>query len=322
MTGSDGLDLLNRLSTNLVDPLAVGSVISTVLTNNKGRIIDLIKVVRLENGLLILTSPLGRKSVEEWINKYTIVEDIELVDITESSAMLALSGPLSEDVLLHLLQRNTLDCKVSEAMQVPWKEGTAIIIRTDSFGMPGFDIIVDLKSATPLWESCTEISEDVGITLAGQQAIEALRIENRIPKWGSELSLDYNPIEAGLTSSISWSKGCYIGQEVIARLWTYHKVQKYLVGIVFDSSLPPVIGSDLRIQSKKVGILTSVTFHPKEGKHRGLGYLKSSEVRIGSLIDVGSEFNSMISGEIVAIPEIPSHQIPKDILGLEDELEN
>ena len=311
ISGSDGPDLLNRLSTNLIDPLPFGSVVSTVLTNNKGRIIDAIKIVKLDKGLLVLTSSQRREAVADWINNYTIVEDIEVVDFTESSAMLTLIGPASESSLLNLLQLSSLDFKSCQAIEVSWREQSVILIRSDAFSIPAFEIMVSSGEAKRLWEDITTSSEDVGLTLAGEKAIEILRIQNRIPKWGSELGPDYNPIEAGLTASISWSKGCYIGQEVIARLWTYHKIQKYLVGIAFDSPLAPLVGSDLRIKKKKVGILTSTSFHPTEGKYWGLGYLKSSEVRIGSVIDVDTDSDLIASGEIIAIPEIPSHQIPQ-----------
>lgn len=311
ISGSDGPDLLNRLSTNLVDPISVGSVVSTVLTNNKGRIIDAIKIVKLDEGLLILTSPQRREAVVDWINKYTIVEDIEVVDFTESSAMLTLIGPSSEISLLNLLQLSSLDFKSCQTIEVSWRGKNIIIIQSASFSIPAFDIIVPSDKAKRLWEDIMTSSGDVGLTLAGEKTIEILRIQNRIPKWGSELSPEYNPIEAGLTASISWSKGCYIGQEVIARLWTYQKIQKYLVGIAFDSSLAPLVGSDLRIKEKKVGILTSASFHPTEGKYWGLGYLKSSEARIGSVVDVATDSDSIASGEIIAIPEIPSHQTPQ-----------
>ncbi len=311
ISGSDGPDLLNRLSTNLVDPLPVGSVVSTVLTNNKGRIIDAIKVVKLDGGLLILTSPERRESVAGWINKYTIVEDIELVDFTESSAMLTLIGPSAENTLLNLLQLASLDFKSCQAIEVSWREQNLILIQLNSFNVPSFQIVVSSDMAKRLWEDITAISEQFGLTLAGENAIEILRIQHRIPRWGSELTPDYNPIEAGLTTSISWSKGCYIGQEVIARLWTYQKIQKYLVGIAFDSPVAPLVGSDLRVHEKKVGVLTSASLHPTEGRYWGLGYLKSSEVRVGSVVDVDGNGDSIVSGEIIAIPEIPSHQIPQ-----------
>ena len=82
-----------------------------------------------------------------------------------------------------------------------------------------------------LWDALAQAGAAHGVQPIGLEAMEALRVENGLPRWGHELGDAYNPLEAGLTGSVSWTKGCYIGQEVVARLWTYHKVQRYLVGL-------------------------------------------------------------------------------------------
>ena len=96
------------------------------------------------------------------------------------------------------------------------------------------DIIVPKESATQIWQQLSHESEKHDIPRIGRAAYDAFRISRGIPAFGAEISNAFNPYEAGLAHAISFTKGCYIGQEVIARLDTYEKVQRELVGLMFE----------------------------------------------------------------------------------------
>ncbi len=286
LTGDDALDLLNRLSTNELATLEVGAGAATVLTTNKGRIVDLLHVHRSEDRLVVFTSPENQQRVAEWIDFYTFVEDVAIEDVTGETAMISLTGldstkfldGLTDDQASSLATYGRFSARISDA--------AAEVYRSDFLGPPSFDIVVDAGHRDSLFGVLT----DVGATPAGADVIEAVRVQRGIPAFGKELTEDYNPHEANLVHHVSFSKGCYIGQEVIARLQTYKKVSKYLVGLRWDGE-GPATESFLTHEGKRIGIVTSVAHLPHTGTNVGLGYVRKGLVDDGTTVvdDTGIE---------------------------------
>ena len=124
-------------------------------------------------------------------------------------------------------------------------------------GIPGFDLVVDLEHAENVWDALV----GMGAVPTGEDAAEMVRVEQGVPRYGRELSEEFNPLEAGLLPSISFDKGCYIGQEVVVRLNTYDKVQKRLMGIAVDEGSPQP-EQRLQVEEKDAGWITSVVYSP------------------------------------------------------------
>ena len=286
VTGEDALDLLNRLSTNELATLEVGAGTATVLTTNKGRIFDLLYVYRREDRLVVFTSPGNQQRVAEWIDFYTFVEDVAVEDMTGGMAMLSLTG-LGSTVFLDELTEGqssslaTFGQLVSQVSGVP-----AEVYRSDFLGTPSFDIVVDSEYGERLFADLTE----KGGMPVGTDTVEAVRVQHGIPAFGKELTEDYNPHEANLVHHVSFSKGCYIGQEVITRLQTYKKVSKYLVGLRWDGK-GPAPGSFLAHDGKRMGVFTSAARLPHTRGNVGLGYVRKEFVVDGKTVvdDAGNE---------------------------------
>ena len=247
VTGSDGLDLLHRLSTNSVDRLAPGQGNNTILTDDRGRIIDLINVINLGDYVLLLTSPNQQQRIIDWLDKYTIIEDITVEDVTSETAMLGIIGPTSPDVASTASGAQAAGLQPYESTQVG---ESAYLVRSDLATMPNFYIIGSPQTLTGIWEA----SMTAGAQPMGTRAYDALRVSLGVPAHGSELGDAYNPLEAGLMGAISFTKGCYIGQEVIARLDTYQKVQRRLVSLALPGSVES--GTRLMQNNREVGTLT------------------------------------------------------------------
>ena len=284
--GEDGLDLLNRLSTNELATLEVGAGTATVLTTNKGRIVDLLYVHRREDRLVVFTSPGNQQRVAEWIDFSTFVEDVTVKDVTGDTAMISVTGLGSTEFLDGLTSGQasslaTFERLIAQVLTVP-----AEVYRSDFLGMPSFDIVIGDEHGKPLFASLT----DEGAVMAGENMVEGVRIERGIPAFGKELTEDYNPHEANLVHHVSFSKGCYIGQEVIARLQTYKKVSKYLVGLRWEGEGLEA-GSFLRHDGRRVGIATSVARLPHTGTNVGLGYVRKEFVDDGKTVvdEAGNE---------------------------------
>ena len=279
--GEDALNLLSRMSTNALMELPDNHGIETVLTSAKGRIVDVVFVLRQGQNILMFTSPGNNENVLEWIDRYTIMEDAVVQDITGKFEIISVMGPDAAKIL-------SLICgievePIEEGSQYQITQGGPLIVRRDFGGVRSYDVI-----STPEYSSMLQTGLiEAGLINLGCEILESIRIREYIRRFGAELTDAFNPLEAGLISKISFTKGCYIGQEVIARLNTYDKVQKCLVG--FKSELGKEIEPNTRLMKdgKQVGIITSSIIEPTTNSWIGLGYIRKREAISGAslLID-------------------------------------
>ena len=301
-TGADVLDLLHRLSTNDVISLEHGRGAPTVLTTDRGRILDLISVLNLGDHVLLLTSPQTRGRVMEWIAKYTIVEDVSLEDVTSQTAQLSIVGPDA-----HALAGNLTNMEL--ASFVPYQSADAVIagvnaqvIRTDLSSLPRFDLLVQAEHAENVWKNVIAS----GARPIGLDAYQALRVEMGAPEYDRELGEPYNPLETGLWGSISFTKGCYIGQEVIARLDTYQKVQRHLVSLSFAPDAQVQGGLKLTREGREVGHVTSVVRVPTTGHLVGLGYVRKEASEVGTQMGLAGNEGAWAKVEAAVLPFGPA----------------
>ena len=292
VTGADGLDLLNRLSTNKLIDLTAGEGASTVLTTNKGRIIDLLPVVNLGGELLVITNPQTAEKVVDWIDLYTFGEDIQVTDVTEDTALLHVVGPEAGA----LLGADASALSLYHACEVSLGDAHAQAVRADALGAAGYDLLVARGQAEEVWNALLQM----GAAPMGEDAAEMLRVERGAPRYGRELSEEFNPLEAGLLPSISFDKGCYIGQEVVVRLNTYNKVQKRLVGIaITEGNAAPE--QRLEVDEKDAGFLTSVAYSPALEHALALGYVRTRHASAGQEVCIRSG-DELLRGVIVDLP--------------------
>ena len=297
VSGDDASDLLNRLTTNELMDLQPGTGVPTVLTSNKGRVLDLLYVFKQDDHLLVMTSGDARQKVIDWIDFYTIIEDVEVRDVTTETAMLSVVGPEAAN-LLGVLAGDMSSLAPYGSFR-DWTVGLeAEAYRTDFLGLPTYDILVAAADRQQLWDLILETGQSMGVIPIGYQASEVVRIEQGVPSFGAELSEDFNPLEADLMDLISFTKGCYVGQEVIARLDTYKKVQKQLVRMRWsgDELVP---NSKLTYEGNTSGVLTSVAAHPRLGSWIGLGYVKKALAASGTMLVAE---DSEIAVEVVELP--------------------
>jgi len=256
LSGSDSLDFIQRISTNDVATLQLGQFRQTVLTSEKGRIIDVLSVCRADESRLLLLGQ-SRESTQliSWIEKYIIMDDIAIEELTSSLSQYLMYGDNVVD------QVQSASFSSHEVIVVSEDFGTARLVRVVS--------PLELKS------SVEETLASRGAVRRSMEEFEEYRILKGIPGAKTELTPQYNPLEANLGSLISWTKGCYIGQEVIARLDTYKKVQRHLVTMSL-SDLPINLPIPFEDEDGEAGVITSATRVASKGEIRGIGYLRTS----------------------------------------------
>jgi tRNA-modifying protein YgfZ len=290
--GEDRLRFLHNQSTADFLAAKVGDCLDTVLINSTGRTIDLATAVILADGVLLLVSPGQGAKLLELLDRYIFFADkVTLIDQSDSLVAFSTIGSGSDQLL------QSLHGSLAPGHQVIALGDISVdVVADNGLALPGHTFLVESQNATALWQKIVGLG---GVPM-GEYGWEELRIRQGRPAVGKELTTDYNPLEVGLWQTISFSKGCYIGQETIARLNTYKGVKQYLWGI--ELSAMAEIGSDLMLAGEKVGTLTSC-IQSHEGVV-GLAYVKSKVGGAGLKVQVGKA-----QGEIVAVPFV-SHEYP------------
>ena len=283
VTGNDAVDLLNRLSTNQLEGMETGSVRWTIITTPKGRIMDVIKVAKMEDHLFVGVSPQRAQSIIDWIDFYTFGEDIRVEDISQHTIEFAVIGPGTEAVLsafgpnCNVSENNTCGIATCSAQEVT-------VVRADMKSFPRVNVICSGNIAEVVWRTLLDIGESEKIEAVGFQAADFLRVSLGIPMYGFELDDKVDPLTAGLLDYVNFDKGCYIGQEVVARLNTYQKVKKKLMMIELDGLA--TIGDELYYDKLSIGELTSIA-SVEMGKSKALGYVKKGYATPGLACTIG-----------------------------------
>ena len=281
-TGEDALDLLNRLSTNKVDHLEPGHWAPTVLTTDRGRIVDLLCAVHAGECVYLLTSPGQQQPVIEWLDRYTIMEDLEVTDVSESTAVVALAGEGAAAALgLDAGEPDYLPGKQYPAPTVSAGGWEALVVSQPLGGLSCRLLVLPAEAAPAVAAALA----DAGAVEADASEWETLRVRSGTPAFGSEMGEPYNPLEAGLIGTIDFTKGCYIGQEVIARLDSYDRVQKYLAVLSFSEDSHATIGASLAHEGRTAGEVTSLYRAPR-GELRGLGYVRTAAAQPGQTLEL------------------------------------
>jgi folate-binding protein YgfZ len=301
LVGKDSVDLLQRLSTNELRSFLQGSCIHTVLTTEKGRVIDLVTLYHLVDSEVILICHAPRERVFSWIDRFIIMEDVSLFDVTEAYMVFSLFGPDTEKVLpiigINAAHRQRLNSVIEVKVG-----GMALIVGpAEPICASAVNILVPIANAGNVWNRLLDDGRRVGLRLCGIDALEIQRIECGFPIYGRELTEDVNPLEAGLVRFVSFTKGCYIGQEVIARLDTYRKIQKRLVGLRLANGCNVAQGARISAQGNDVGWVTSAAQSSHQNRTIALAYLRSAWAAPNTSVHVANESGTH-KAQVVKLP--------------------
>lgn len=273
-TGPDLLGLLHRLSTGDVKDLAPGEGRATVLTNAKGRIVERLSAHHLgPDGVLLIAGAGSASRVLAHLRKFTFAEDTGLADTTESTFAYALIGPRWPEA-----------AKTAGIPELaPYGAGAYTLagarvqaLRTNGFDGDGLMLVGPRDSAGPVLSALADAAAAVGGASIDPHGLEAWRILKGLPASGHELTEDHNPLEAGLRDAVSFTKGCYVGQEVVARLNTYGKVSSALVRLTLSAGAPvPSGGAAVAAGGSPVGTVTSAILPEGREAPVALAYVKT-----------------------------------------------
>lgn len=321
VSGADRIRFLHNQSTNHFNLLKSGQGCDTVFVTSTARTVDLVTAYLLDESVLLLTSPGYGQTLVEWMDRFIFFADkVELQDITPRMAAFSVLGATSHALIEQLGAGALIDQPDASHQTVTLKAGmlkTGMLNDAEvrvavgsGLATPGYTVLAEVEQAAAVWQALV----DAGAVPMGEQLWQQLRVEQGRPMPGHELTDDYNPLEAGLWQTISLSKGCYIGQETIARLHTYKGVKQQLWGVRLARFAAPE--SIITVGEEKIGRLTSCV--STDTGYMGLAYIRTKAVAPGLQVKVGELENgelengeltsgAQIDGELVALPFV-SHE--------------
>jgi tRNA-modifying protein YgfZ len=304
LKGKDVLDFLHRISTNSLKDIPKAHIKDTLFTSDKGRIISLGKLINFEDYQLLICGRENKPKLMSWIRKYIITDDVQVNDANSKYNLLELLGPQA-DSFIRLICGNVLNDIEQNTLKIIQSENILffLIKLLDERGQGKFWLLADLENSKRLIDSMVEYNGPFDFSLIGEDAYNSYRIEQGIPVAPNELNDQYNPHEANLMSLVDTTKGCYIGQEVIERLDTYNKVQKYLYGVEFDEQL---LGEDqftlLSEDGAEVGTVTSSVNSLKLNIPIGLAFIRKAFADEGTKLFAKSSNGRTISVTVCDLP--------------------
>lgn len=292
LVGADALALIQRTSTNDVLKLTAGQGCATVFINPVGRILDRVEVWHQGEGVLLLAGPGRGAALRAYVQQNIFFRDkIIASDVTTETAQLALHGATA-DAIAEALVTHASSLPVFHTLTGTLNDVPFTIGRAKPLMGAHFRLVCAAEQAAALWAGILALGQAHGLQAGGSLVYNVLRIESGTPAAGRELSGDYIPLEVGLWDEVSFAKGCYTGQEIIARMESRGKLAKTLVKFRLSAALDAP--ADLTADGKRVGTLTSSVTTP-DGAHYGVGFVKPDSAEADLIFQVA---NSPITAQI------------------------
>jgi folate-binding protein YgfZ len=265
VTGEDAARLLHAMTTNHVQGMQPGEGLYVFFLNAQGKILADANLFRFADHFLIDTEPETRQKVFAHLDQYIIADDVSLEDISETTACLSVEGPRA------LVRAKALDIPEPEKAlaHVPWGDRTIAALSVT--GEPGLRIF-------------GPVFEPVGIETATAEDVEAARIMHYRPRYGDEIDERSLPQETQQMRAVHFTKGCYLGQEIVERIRSRGHVNRVLMGFHGESPEAPSAGSVVTAMGKEAGEVASAV--SIDGKFYGLGYIRAAIAKPGDIIGI------------------------------------
>jgi aminomethyltransferase len=298
VSGTEAVQFLNGLVTNDVKALQQNVWMSAAFPNAQGRLIAPARILRLADSFLIDTDPATSERVLAVLERFTLAGDFRVKNIADETALLSVQGAQAHKILRSVFGEALVKIARGQVAQTLWGDHQITVMRATHTGEDGFDIFVPTEIIAALWKA---LISDGGARPVGYDAFETLRIEAGIPRFAADMD-ETNVVTESMREeeAVSYQKGCYIGQEIIARIhWRGH-VAKKLTGLVFDEArdLLTAAAKIRSIDDKEIGRIASQTFSPRLNKLIALAYVKYDYLAPDTparIADVDAEFTARVS---------------------------
>jgi glycine cleavage system T protein len=304
VTGKDRARFLHGVLTNDINSLQSGQGCYAALLTPQGRIVADVQLYCLRESLLLTTDTVLKEKLPACLRKYLIGNQAEVLDRSDLLGLISVQGLRAPGFLegLGLIPLPTKDFQHLEGKLLGAEVRVCRMKRT---AYEGFDLLVPRESLVEFWRFLTEQGKSLGILPVGMEALNVHRIEAGIPQYGKDMDESNILVEAGLQSAVSFTKGCYIGQEIVARATFVGQVNRRLTGLVVSGDFCPAARSRIFLEEKEVGWITSSTFSPELKTCIALGYLRREAMEPNTEVLV-KESDQIMKCTVTPLPFVQS----------------
>jgi len=300
MTGEDQVTFLQGMVSNDIKALQPGEGCAAALLTEQGRVVADLRVYGLDPCLLLDVDARVREKMVEALSRFIIADDVEMEDLSGRQVTLALQGPLASEVL------TAAGTPISLSKELQHRAATLAgigvhIVRASNTGEDGYEILVPSAQAELVWQALLQAGGPLGLLPVGLTALNMLRIEAGIPWYGLDMDEGRIVLEVGLEQAISFTKGCYLGQEVVERATARGHVNRKLSGLVVQGDTPPASGDKLFHDSQEVGWVTSAVVSPRLGRPIALGYVRREHRTPGTRLRIDRQGTPVVA-EVATLP--------------------
>ena len=298
MKGRDHARFLQRLVSNDVKKLASGQGTYATLLNAQGHIVVDMRLYCAEDGFLVdVDADLREKAIQSF-RRYIIADQVEIEPLDFCG--LAFQGPRARGLLEKTLHIDLPAMQEFDHFGSNYAGFPIRVVRATSTAEEGYEVWMNAAGMEAVWGAACGQAPTYNMLPCGWEALETLRIEAGIPRYGTELGEDVIPLEAGLWNALSFNKGCYIGQEIVERTRSRGHVNWKLVGLIANAPPPPKPGEKALVEGREVAEVTSSCVSPSLGKAIALAYVRRESSEPGAKITLASG----ITAEVSALPFI------------------
>jgi tRNA-modifying protein YgfZ len=306
VSGADRASYLQGLLTNDIAALKAGEGCYAAYLTPQGRMITDLYVYELGDVILLTMDRAVKDTVLARLDQFLFSEDVQLGDVSDAVTQVGVIGPEAAAIVSRILGDVSADRLRGLAehanVRTAWNGEPAIVTRITDAGVSGYDVFVDRAKGAALLSAVT----GAGAVPLDEETAEALRIESGAPRFNRDMDEETIPLEAGIESrAISFSKGCYVGQEVIIRVLHrgHGRVARKLVGLIVSGEQPPVAGATVRSGEREIGHVTSSAWSPALQKPVALAYVHRDFVAPGTAVAVDGAAAEVTSLPIVKAAE-------------------
>jgi folate-binding protein YgfZ len=300
VSGADRASYLQGLLTNDIVALKAGQGCYAAYLTPQGRMITDVFVYELGDVILLTMERAVKETVLTKLDQFIFSEDVQLGDVTDTFAQIGIVGPGAAAIVAAMLSGTSADelAALGEHgnLRAPWNGDPVIVTRTTDAGEAGYDVFVDRTKAGVFMAAVAA----AGAAALDEQTAETIRIESGVPRFDRDMDAETIPLEAGIEArAISFSKGCYVGQEVIIRVLHrgHGRVARRLVGLVAAGDRPAAAGAIVRSADREIGHVTSSAWSPALQKPIALGYVHRDFVEPGTTVAIDG-----VDAEVAALP--------------------
>jgi folate-binding protein YgfZ len=295
VSGSEAVMFLNGLITNDIKSLGENRWMPAAFTNVQGRLIGAVRIVRGKDpAFLIDTDLASHAAVLKTISRFTLAGDFHVSDVTGETAAMTVQGKRAAEIVGKVFETSVSDLPRNGVVETE-KQGIPVtIFRATHTAEDGFDIVIDAAQVTTVRDALV----NAGAQPVGEDVAEILRVEAGIARYGRDMDETNVVTETNLDDAVSYTKGCYVGQEIVVRIKHRGHVAKKLTGLRLETDREIDPGTIVKsTDNQEIGRVTSAVMSPRLGSTIALGYVRYEHLAAGT--------NVLVNNVAASVTELP-----------------